>query len=1494
MADNDKPQGGGVGGALLKGGLDALAGAINTFAQNKGGGSASWSSPKFNVNEAVGYQRPLIDTVQSELGKETPIREPVLDTHKFDARKIDVNDPLRSLDRIHQDIASWMTVINKNVGSIFTYVSDVKRQQDGKFADIRTTFTELAKRDKALEEQLLRLRRQVEGNEQLGKSGSLLPGTSVPLIDARPQGGGFSAAQAVEDYMAAKGIDKLKSALGPWLKSQIGQATGNSMRGGNIALELYRLMQENKEKLDAYDKAHPEEVERRNKAPYFGEDFLQRFLGKGTLWGDKSSSNNGTIRNLDTPGPSLPGLGGPNARQMMHPKSSNMGPMPAPQSGGKDSGGGGGWIDWIKKKFSGGLISDAHADSPMSGIGDVGNRGGGTFASYDRGSPNATGTGSRSYAPNFGRRSPQGDAPSDIYPVQIGAVATGAEAFGPSYLQKNQNVSPYDLLTSMRNITRNGASNLSGGGGGAIGGGGIGGLLGRALGGAAGGPLGRMLGGAMGGAAGGGGGVGTSVSTTGGIVRPDGQGGHFSGGDQRGVNPQLVDIINEASKTLPPGWTAKIESGVGSRPGGSGSFHPHGLAADVRIYDDKGNMVGGKDGWYQNAQTFRIYEQFAQAAKLVQTNKYPTTDFGWGGYFVNKGPGSYGFADLMHMQVGAVGGHGAGQMAGGTWEGGAQGVTLDWLRRNGGQSVGLGPQSDWKQQYEKLGGQPGGSYKDSMPASGGQKVMYYIPGKSTVAGDHAAQERAARDIASKNGARLEVYDGPKDDQGAQQNWLASKGKDPNYGGVIGFSLGGYSASNVLTANPNMAQQPHYIVGAPGKPFDQTDPNEKDHFKQLPNLANRTQQSAPTSGGNPTGTGGQGQGTTPTLSDNDKIVGRALDKALAESSGKTLHDIGMEEAKRRAGVLGSIFGGGQVDAEFQKYGIDPNQQITKELLANPKYVQLLRDHDALPPELKNMSNEQIASGQKNWLNPPQSGGSQGSPQEGGKAGQSPSSPQSSGQILKGSEYLKAQRQWAADELRGDPELRRYVRGVISHEQVPGERGRIFESMVNRVNYLRQNGYPNLTLKQYLSDKGNQYGGGARFYAPIRDGQINEDYLRREADGPNRASTDREMDAVLSGTNAIGMRTNQGGPSDSGYYDKDSIYSPGGKPGKGAEGYGDWLGGGAIRSGTMGTREWRLQQQRAVEQGGFVDISQPNQGNQTQADNRPAVPFIRADHQDISDPANRRKPGYIPPTGRPLPGHAPDNVPTTKSVQPDLQKPNAQIPSGKASIAQGQWPPAPQSQPSVDNAPQEKAQEKGAQDKAKAGGRPGVIGNVISPVYNWVKQQFNKPNAAFEQQKAKTLAYSHADAGPTGNIGAMKPQDVKAHLTTKEAQNILHPEGNAPAVAPSSVLRRKPADNAHHDAGPTMKGVEKRSVAFKKGPEGVAKTPAEKLNVPKPPKSGTPKQNVPGSGPTSGPGGGGSNPSMGPINHNAEQDSGGAGDRGAGDVKDPDGVGLCSVG
>jgi murein DD-endopeptidase MepM/ murein hydrolase activator NlpD len=159
-------------------------------------------------------------------------------------------------------------------------------------------------------------------------------------------------------------------------------------------------------------------------------------------------------------------------------------------------------------------------------------------------------------------------------------------------------------------------------------------------------------------------------------------------------------------------------------------------------------------------------------------------------------------------------------------------------------------------------------------------------------------------------------------------------------------------------------------------------------------------------------------------------------------------------------------------------------------------------------------------------------------------------------LKGSAYLKNERQWIADELSADPSLRRYLGGVLNHEQGGEGRHRVAESLFNRLNMLRQNGQPNLTLREYLSRQGNN-----QFYGPIRRGQITPS-----------DSANAEIEQALSGSNDIRGMTDQGSAGDPNFGRGETIMHQG-------EGYNDF-------GGEMG-RRYREQQQRQVEQGGTVD-------------------------------------------------------------------------------------------------------------------------------------------------------------------------------------------------------------------------------------------------------------------------------------------------------------------
>ncbi|MER8540242.1 phage tail length tape measure family protein [Mesorhizobium sp. M1334] len=132
------------------------------------------------------------------------------------------------------------------------------------------------------------------------------------------------------------------------------------------------------------------------------------------------------------------------------------------------------------------------------------------------------------------------------------------------------------------------------------------------------------------------------------------------GNYKAGVDPRLTDILNSAALQT-PGY--KVDAFSGYRPGDP-RFHGRGLATDVNLTD----LASGKSlGNYQDASSFRAYEEFAQNARKVQMAKYPelNDEFRWGGYF--GGPkGKYGAMDQMHFDLGG----GKVGMGGGSWAGG--------------------------------------------------------------------------------------------------------------------------------------------------------------------------------------------------------------------------------------------------------------------------------------------------------------------------------------------------------------------------------------------------------------------------------------------------------------------------------------------------------------------------------------------------------------------------------------------------------------------------------------------------------------------------------------------------------------------------------------------------------------------------------------------------------------------------------------------------------
>jgi hypothetical protein len=145
-------------------------------------------------------------------------------------------------------------------------------------------------------------------------------------------------------------------------------------------------------------------------------------------------------------------------------------------------------------------------------------------------------------------------------------------------------------------------------------------------------------------------------------------GGRFNA---QGVDPRLLNNITEATRGLPQGWHAQLESGFRNN---DPRQHGKGAAVDVALYNEKGERLAN----YQDPTTFRAYEKFAQDFRAAQQHNNPELDKAtrWGGYFSGKAvqPGQkydaehpYGAVDLMHFDLGGREGLG---MLGGSWEGG--------------------------------------------------------------------------------------------------------------------------------------------------------------------------------------------------------------------------------------------------------------------------------------------------------------------------------------------------------------------------------------------------------------------------------------------------------------------------------------------------------------------------------------------------------------------------------------------------------------------------------------------------------------------------------------------------------------------------------------------------------------------------------------------------------------------------------------------------------
>lgn len=112
------------------------------------------------------------------------------------------------------------------------------------------------------------------------------------------------------------------------------------------------------------------------------------------------------------------------------------------------------------------------------------------------------------------------------------------------------------------------------------------------------------------------------------------------GGKTEGLNPKLIDVLHEASKDLPPGYHIRMFSGKDARATGTQN-HPGGVAVDLAIYDSNGKRLADRgfgDG-------HKVYEQLAQSMNIRGKEKYPGTEYVWGGAWTVAG------GDRMHYQI---------------------------------------------------------------------------------------------------------------------------------------------------------------------------------------------------------------------------------------------------------------------------------------------------------------------------------------------------------------------------------------------------------------------------------------------------------------------------------------------------------------------------------------------------------------------------------------------------------------------------------------------------------------------------------------------------------------------------------------------------------------------------------------------------------------------------------------------------------------------------
>jgi hypothetical protein len=157
--------------------------------------------------------------------------------------------------------------------------------------------------------------------------------------------------------------------------------------------------------------------------------------------------------------------------------------------------------------------------------------------------------------------------------------------------------------------------------------------------------------------------------------------------------------------------------------------------------------------------------------------------------------------------------------------------------------------------------------------------------------------------------------------------------------------------------------------------------------------------------------------------------------------------------------------------------------------------------------------------------------------------------SSGEGLKGSEYLAARRARMKEELDKDPALKERVAATILREH-PSDPVAVAESLFNRADYTKS------TVRERLT--------GA-FYGPIRRGMLPGAIAELNRNPKLRESIMRGIDTALGGSNLLHGATDQGSGNDP------NVRWQGGRIVRHGEVYNDWGGGPGGHAGAAKFRE-----------------------------------------------------------------------------------------------------------------------------------------------------------------------------------------------------------------------------------------------------------------------------------------------------------------------------------